>query len=135
MNRRFADSLYFIAVLMPKDQWHNVALRVDPFKNASSVVTSEEVLIEVLNFFSEYGPTLRKKVALFVREILLDPRFQIAVRDEAAFLNALGLYESRLDKGYSLTDCISMNVCRDLNINQILTHDNHFTQEGFNILL
>jgi len=51
------------------------------------------------------------------------------------FLKALELYESRLDKGYSLTDCISMNVCRELGIKEILTHDRHFEQEGFKILL
>ncbi len=52
-----------------------------------------------------------------------------------SFLEALELYESRLDKGYSLTDCISMNVCHKLGITQVLTHDHHFEQEGFSILL
>jgi predicted nucleic acid-binding protein len=39
------------------------------------------------------------------------------------------------DKGYSLTDCISMNVMRDRGINDVLTQDKQFAQEGFNILL
>jgi predicted nucleic acid-binding protein len=47
----------------------------------------------------------------------------------------LKLYESRLDKGYSLTDCISMSVMRDRNLTEMLTHDRHFAQEGFIILL
>jgi len=66
---------------------------------------------------------------------LLDVRVKVIARNEMTFLNALELYESRLDKGYSLTDCISMNVCRALNINEILTHDHHFEQEGFKVLL
>jgi len=78
---------------------------------------------------------MRLKVAAFVREILLDVRVKIIPRNETTFLNALELYESRLDKGYSLTDCISMNVCRNLGITEILTHDRHFEQEGFTILL
>ncbi len=51
------------------------------------------------------------------------------------FLKSAALQRSRLDKGYSLTDCISMNVCRKLGIKEILTHDRHFEQEGFEILL
>jgi predicted nucleic acid-binding protein len=44
------------------------------------------------------------------------------------------LYASRLDKGYSLTDCISMMVMKQMGIYEILTHDKHFTQEGLTIL-
>ncbi len=45
------------------------------------------------------------------------------------------IYEKRLDKDYSLTDCISILTMKTLNIREILTHDNHFEQEGFTILL
>ena len=47
----------------------------------------------------------------------------------------LALYAARLDKGYSLTDCMSMVVCHDLGIEQVLSHDHHFAQEGFAVLL
>jgi predicted nucleic acid-binding protein len=40
----------------------------------------------------------------------------------------------RSDKGYSLTDCISMIIMRQMGIAEVLTHDKHFTQEGFSIL-
>jgi predicted nucleic acid-binding protein len=45
------------------------------------------------------------------------------------------LYQSGLDKGYSLTDCISMNVMRRDGLIEVLTNDEHFTQEGFSCLL
>ncbi|HXH70688.1 MAG TPA: hypothetical protein VNI60_10205 [Pyrinomonadaceae bacterium] len=47
----------------------------------------------------------------------------------------MNLYQKRLDKGYSLTDCISMNICRERGIADVLTTDNHFIQEGFRVLL
>ena len=50
------------------------------------------------------------------------------------FESGLALYKSRLDKGYSLTDCVSMVVVRE-SIQEVLTHDKHFAQEGFTILL
>jgi predicted nucleic acid-binding protein len=48
---------------------------------------------------------------------------------------ALRAYESRSDRAYSLTDCIAMNAMRKRGITDVLTHDTHFTQEGFHILL
>ena len=47
----------------------------------------------------------------------------------------LTLYETRPDKGYSLTDCISMTTMRQESITEVLTHDDHFTREGFGKLL
>ena len=38
-------------------------------------------------------------------------------------------------RDYSLTDCISMEAMRQEGISEILTHDSHFTQEGFTIVL
>lgn len=99
------------------------------------MVTTEDVLTELLNFYAEHGKLTRLKVSAFVREILLDTKVKVIPRNETSFLEALEFYESRLDKGYSLTDCISMNVCRELSITEILTHDHHFEQEGFKILL
>ncbi|MDB9313494.1 hypothetical protein PN462_10325 [Spirulina sp. CS-785/01] len=46
----------------------------------------------------------------------------------------LDLYGKRLDKGYSLTDCISMIVMQQMTIAEVLTHDRHFAQEGFTLL-
>jgi len=42
--------------------------------------------------------------------------------------------ESRPDKEYSLTDCLSMLTMRREGMTEVLTNDHHFTQEGFQIL-
>lgn len=52
----------------------------------------------------------------------------------ADFDAALALYEARPDKGYSLTDCRSMNAPRTLSISDVLTSDPCVTWEGFTIL-
>ncbi|HMS41126.1 MAG TPA: hypothetical protein PKE69_12925 [Pyrinomonadaceae bacterium] len=135
MNRLFCDTLYFTALVNPKDQWHQSAIEIEPLVETVDLVTTEEVLTEFLNFYCEFGGRMRFEVSGYVRQILLNPKFEIIGRGEMSFLYALELYESRLDKGYSLTDCISMNVCRNLGITEILTHDHHFEQEGFKILL
>lgn len=135
MTRIFADTLHLIALINPKDQWHSRSVETEVAIADVDVVTTDDVLIELLNFYAEHGELKRRKVAAFVREILLDVRIEVVARNETGFLSALDLYESRLDKGYSLTDCISMNVCREMGIQEILTHDRHFEQEGFSILL
>ena len=44
------------------------------------------------------------------------------------------LYSEGSDKFYSITDCISMVIMKQLGIQSVLTHDKHFTQEGFTII-
>jgi predicted nucleic acid-binding protein len=49
-------------------------------------------------------------------------------------LGGLALYRARPDKGYSLTDCISMQTMRREGLMDVLTNDRHFEQEGFRAL-
>ena len=58
----------------------------------------------------------------------------VALHARETFLDGLELYRSRLDKGYSLTDCISMRIMRREGLTEILTGDRHFEQEGFRAL-
>ena len=53
----------------------------------------------------------------------------------ATILLAIDLYEKRLDKDHSLTDCSSMAAMRSLGISEILSTEDHFHQEGFALLL
>lgn len=135
MRKVFVDTLYFVALINKNDQWRSKSIEAKARLSDARFVTTEMVLIEVLNFLSEYGETLRKQVSLFVRDVLEDVEFDVVAYTETTLLNGLELYETRLDKGYSLTDCISMNVCREMGIQEIPTHDRHFEQEGFSILL
>ncbi len=134
-NKVFADTLYWVAVLNPKDQWHSQAVKTRKLLGEIKIITTETVLLEVLNYFSEYGSLARKSAVDAVRTIIIDEEVEYLPHTSETFSDALNFYEKRLDKGYSLTDCISMNVCRERGITEILTHDNHFEQEGFTILL
>ena len=135
MKRIFVDTNHFIALLYSRDQWHEKAAKAESANAERSLITTEEVLTEVLNFFCEQGRFARIKVTAFVHAVLVDVRTEVIYRSETNFLEALDLYESRPDKGYSLTDCISMNVCKSLGVDEVLTNDDHFRQEGFSILL
>lgn len=134
-NRVFADTLYWVAVLNPRDQWHSQAVETRKLLGEIKTVTTETVLIEVLNYFSEHGWQARKSAVDAVRTIIADEEVEYVPHESETFSDALEFYEKRLDKGYSLTDCVSMLTMKNLAVQKILTHDNHFEQEGFSILL
>jgi len=125
----FADTLYFVARLHLRDQWHARAKEVMASLASVGIVTTESVLIELLNFFAASQPEMRRTVAEFVQDTLDAPEIEVIPHTREAFLSGLALYETRPDKGYSLTDCISMTVMRERNISDVLTHDNHFRQK------
>lgn len=60
--------------------------------------------------------------------------FRVIPQSRSSFSNGLDLYTRRLDKRYSLTDCISMETMRQEDITDVLTNDRHFEQEGFRAL-
>lgn len=135
MHRVFADTFYWIALLNPRDQAHDRAVSVSKGLGAVRIVTTEEVLTEVLNFFGSRGPHLRRAAAGLVEQMRSNPMIDIVAQTHAGFLAGCVLYQARPDKGYSLTDCISMNVMRRDGLIEVLTNDEHFTQEGFSCLL
>ena len=77
---------------------------------------------------------MRQTVAAYVRDILNNPAITVHPQSDQSFLSGLALYEARPDKAYSHADCISMLAMRQEVITEVLTDDDHFTQEGFTIL-
>ena len=105
-----------VAVLNPKDSAHFDVVETRQLLGEIIVVTTETVLIEVLNYFAEYGAFTRKSAADAVRTIIEDDEIEYISHSPEIFLEALGFYEKRLDKGYSLTDCVSMLTMKTFNI-------------------
>lgn len=135
MRKVFGDAQYFVALINDKDQSHPAALAISQTLQGVTIVTTEEALTEVLAFFSERGPYLRRVAAAYVDDLLTDPDIVVHRQSHQTFLDGFALFKVRPDKGYSLTDCVSMNVMRQEAITEVLTDDDHFTQEGFSKLL
>jgi len=131
MRTVFADSFYWVALINRKDQWHERVIEVSKSIENAAFITTVEVLGEVLAHFSTSTPGTRIAVARFVRGLFSKSTIEVLPASSQSFQNALDLYEARPDKGYSLTDCISMNVMQGRGLTEILTNDRHFDQEGF----
>jgi uncharacterized protein len=130
----FADAFYWVALLNPGDTFHARAVSLSHALGNARLVTTDEVLTEVLNWFARSGPYWRRMAATLIHDLRSDAAVDVLPHGRADFDAALALYEARPDKGYSLTDCRSMLALRMMAIYEVLTNDHHFTQEGFQIL-
>jgi predicted nucleic acid-binding protein len=135
MQQLFADASYWIALLNPRDDLHKRTDTVLRDLGSVQIVTSEMVLTEFLNSFSDYGSHLRRAAAQAVLALRDASQITIVPQTSQLFGRALELYENVSDKTWSLTDCTSFLIMRDAGITAALTHDRHFVQAGFQALL
>jgi hypothetical protein len=135
MERVFADTSYWIALLNPRDDLHLKAAATSRDYSAQQIVTSEMVLTEFLNSFSDYGPRLRQAAARAVLSLRDSAQVVIVPQTSQLFEKALKRYQDMADKNWSLTDCASFLIMEDERLTAALTHDRHFGQAGFQALL
>ena len=131
----FVDTHYLIAVINRLDQWHQSAILIIGTLGKAELVATESVFVETLNYFAEFRLEAKQHAAETIESFSANANVKVIEQTSELFREGIKFYKSRLDKGYSLTDCISMNVCRELEISEVLTRDHHFEQEGFKILL
>lgn len=128
--RYFIDTWYLIAIADYSDSHHHLAKRLNASTSGAALVTHDAVLTEFLTYFAEGGRGGRSQAAALAQEFLRRDDCRVE-RASDLFAAALDLYSHRLDKAYSLVDCMSMVLMRALGITHILTNDHHFRQEGF----
>jgi len=135
MERVFADTGYWIALLNPRDELHQTASTASRDYSPNQIVTSEMVLTEFLNSFSDYGPRLRQAAARAVGALRQASEIVIHRQTTQLFEKALQRYQDMADKSWSLTDCASFVIMEEEQLTAALTHDRHFAQAGFQTLL
>ena len=130
MPQAFADTSFLLGRNFPNDQWHRAALEAERGLGLPlSLTTTQEVLTEFLAHVS--GDTnMRQAGVRVVERIYRHPNITIVPQSAESFAKGFDLYRNRMDKGYSLVDCISMNIMDEYGITQVLTSDRHFEQEG-----
>jgi len=134
MERYFVDTWYFIAFVHKSDPHHRAARMLARSLQGARFFTHDGVLTELLTFFAGHGSYWRQEIASFVRDVLFSKQFQVAPVDRHMFEEALTMYENRLDKEYSLVDCLSMRLMLRRGLTHVLTSDHHFRQEGFTVV-
>jgi len=135
MRTLFVDTLYWVGLANRRDQWHQWARQMSRSLGSVRLVTTEEVLVEFLTSLCAEGAAMRASAVRVVRAMRSNPNLEIRPQTPDSFAAGLELYERRLDKSYSMTDCLSMATMRALGLTEVLTRDRHFEQEGFRLVL
>jgi uncharacterized protein len=132
MNPIFADTVYFLALLNPSDQWHLRAKAVG-LELVGPLLTTEFVLMEVGDALSQPGN--RGHFARLMELLHAQGDVEIVDATSELFRQGCDLHAHRRDKEWSLTDCTSFVVMNQHGIEMALTSDHHYEQAGFRLLL
>jgi predicted nucleic acid-binding protein len=127
----FADTYFYLALLREDESGHARALTYAASNQV--ILTTEFILLELGNACAR-AEDHRDFLAL-VAGMRASPRGRIISLDSHLFNLGLQYMDSRPDKDWSLTDCISFVVMEAEGIRAALTADQHFEQAGFTALL
>lgn len=132
MSEVFADTYYFFAILNPEDPAHMGAVRYSEARDVC-LVTTTWILTELADGLARTSH--RNAFQGVLEGLLLEPQTTIVPPSQALFEEGVALDNSRADKTWSLTDCISFVVMEECGLTEALTGDRHFEQAGFQTLL
>lgn len=134
----FIDTSGWLALANKDDRWYRLATQTyaNLKKASAKLITTDAVILEIGNAFRTpkyrhlavnlvnnlYEANLKKHIHLVhVTTLLLQKGFE--------------LFSKAKDKNWSITDCVSFILMRQMRIKTALTSDHHFEQAGFEILL
>lgn len=128
----FADTVFWLALVVKQDQYHDQAQKLSE-QLPARIVTTRAVLLETFNTLSRPG-WRETGIALLERLEGRDDVEIVSLTDEL-WKRGSELYASRLDKAWSLTDCISFVTMSEFKLANALTADAHFEQAGYYALM
>lgn len=124
----FVDTSYILALVNKADKYHILAKEVST-QIQPPFLTTEAVLIEVGNALAK--PSMRLLGIQTLQRLRQDTNLEVVSVTHDLFERAIRLYQSRMDKEWGLTDCISFVVMQEHHLQMALTADHHFEQAGF----
>ncbi len=100
------------------------------YREAKQPVVHNYILAEYVALVT--ARRLPRSLAIaFISDIAVDPNVRTIWVDRDLHDRAIELLLARSDKTYSVCDAVSFLVMRDRGIQEALTTDRHFEQEGF----
>jgi predicted nucleic acid-binding protein len=125
------DTSYVIALEASDDQYHSRASTHWPnvTKTPFQLITTSYIFTEIVTYFNSRHR--HSKAIEIGKRLLTSQQVEMVAVNSQLFEQGWQLFQRYDDKSYSLTDCISFEVMRQLNLTIALTFDHHFTQAGF----
>ena len=131
MSKVFLDTSYLLALELTRDQNHEAATHhwQSIVPSRPSFVTTSYVFDEVVTYFNSRGQ--HEKAVQVGNSLLLSPSVEFVHVDQSLFHEGWEHFQQHRNKDYSLTDCISFIIMKQLSIHIGFTFDGHFAQAGF----
>ena len=128
--RIFVDTSYYVARMMPRDQWHRTSIRaVKPgmvFFTSSPIVNETISLLQSRGYFSA--------ALTFLDRVRRNEGVQIVHPDPEVQAEAWDLFARWGSAGANAVDCVSFAIMGRLGIRKAFAFDAHFRAAGFDTL-
>lgn len=85
MKAVFVDTYFWVAGLNPKEELREEAREAEAALGNVRFVTTESILIEVLNYYASYQPYLRQAAVDLVRRIAINPKIEVVEHTHEIF--------------------------------------------------
>lgn len=131
-NKIFVDTLFVVALINKRDQYHQQAFELADRFDGYPLLTTDAVLLEVGNALAR---NYKDEAVEIIEHFFSSEEVEIVRLTPQLFDKGLALYKSYQDQSWGLVDCISFVVMREANVTQALTCDRHFIQAGFQALM
>ena len=126
--RIFVDTSYVVALLNHRDQYHEHALALADRLEDRPLLTTDSILLEIGNALAR---GFRAQAVEVIGDFLSSADVEVVRLTPHLFDQAYSLFGSRMDKEWTLVDCISFLVMKEAKSTEALAFDRHFPQAGF----
>jgi predicted nucleic acid-binding protein len=131
-TRIFVDTLFIVALINKRDQYHQKALALAKQFETYPLITTDAIFLEVGNALSSH---YKNEAVELMEKFLVSDDVEVIRLTPKLFDEALILYKKHQDKSWGLVDCLSFVVMKQNQVTQALTFDKHFIQAGFQSLM
>lgn len=131
----FLHTAYVYALVNTRDRWHDLAVGWQRrlASERRRLLTTEFVLVEIADGLA--AARFRGHAVSIINALRASPFVQILPATTELVNRGLEIYQSREDKEWGLTDCISFTAMHQHGLADVLTVDERFRQAGFRPLL
>jgi predicted nucleic acid-binding protein len=131
-TQTFIDTLFVIALINPRDQYHDKAVELASKYENQPLLVTDAVLLEIGNGLAR---NYKQEAIEIIEYFFTSEEVEIVHLTPELFDRAFELYKKYEDKDWGLIDCITFVVMKDAGVSEALTFDQHFQQAGFNVLM
>ena len=126
----FVDTSFYVALIMPRDQWHARAVRA--MRPSMRMFTSAPVITETISLLQSRG--LLSTALQFLSGIRDNSELTIIYPDAATQVTAWQRFAKLAGTGANGVDSMSFVIMEQLAIRKALSFDQHFRSAGFETL-